>query len=75
MSQEFAGIFLICWSLCVWSAPDLTVMARWRGFVVEGIQKEDYECMGIMSLSKEINTEAVALCLSLGPLGHVSLHL
>lgn len=43
--------------------------------MVGGVWKEDYECMGFMSLSKEINTEAVALCLTLGPLGPASSNL
>ena len=40
-----------------------------------GMGKEDYECMGVMSLSKEINTEAVVLHLSLSPFGLASSNL
>lgn len=43
--------------------------------MIEGMGKEDYECMGFMSLSKEINTVAVALCLTLGRLGPASSNL
>ena len=43
--------------------------------MVASVGKESYECMGFMSLSKEINTEAVVLCLTLGPLGPASSNL
>ena len=41
----------------------------------EGVGKEDYECMGFMSLSKDMNMQAVAIRLSLGFHNQASSHL
>ena len=54
---------------------DLIVMVAMVRTQAGGMGKEDYECMGVMSLSKEINTEAVVLHLSLRPFGLASSNL
>lgn len=67
--------FLTSFDLLVTGCMDLIVMVAMVRTQTGGMGKEDYECMGIMSLSKEINTEAVVLHLSLSPFGLTSSNL
>lgn len=76
-SQAKSGFrnFLTSFDLLVTWRMDLIMMVAMVRAQTGGMGKEDYECMGVMSLSKEINTEAVVLHLSLSPFGLASSNL